>query len=59
MLANSIRKEAKKKIVHQKANNNFKLVKLMKNSGIDIEGEKYMKGISRKLDFIEKDRKRI
>ena len=61
MVANSMRKEAEKKLtkLNKKSNNIFTLVKFIKSDGKEIEGGRCMKRKDRRLDFSKKDRKRI
>ena len=61
VVANSMRKESEKELtkLNKKTNNIFTLVTFMKKDGKDIEGGRCMKGKNGKLDFNEKDRKRI
>ena len=61
VVANSMRKEAEKGLtkLNKKTNNIFTLVKFMKKDGKDIEGGRCMRGKDKRLDFSEKDRKRI
>ena len=45
--------------LNEKPNNIFALVKSMKKDGKDSEGGRCMRGKDGRLDFSEKDRKRI
>ena len=60
MVANSIKKAEKELTkLNKKSNNIFTLVKFIKKDGKDIKGGRCMRGKDRRLDFNEKDRKRI
>ena len=56
-----MKQEAEKELtkLNEKPNSIFTLVKLMKKDAKDIEGVRCMRGKNGRLDFSEKDMKRI
>ena len=56
-----MRREAEKELTkwNKKPNNICTLVKFMKKDGKDIEGGRCMRGKDERLNFSEKDRKRM